>query len=54
MLGIRKFERPFSVTRDILTLPLPPQLLVRVKRHVQAYHDRIGALKPAGEASLID
>ena len=54
VLGIRKFERPFSVARDILTIPLPPQLLVRVKRHVQAYHDRIGALKPAGEASLID
>ena len=49
VLGIRKFERPFSMTRDILTKPLPPQLLVRVKRHVQAYHDRIGRLRPAGE-----
>jgi hypothetical protein len=49
VLGIRKFERPFSVTRDILTKPLPPQLLVRVKRHVQAYHDRIGGLRPARE-----
>ena len=54
VLGIRKFERPFSVSRDILTIPLPPQLLVRVKRHVQAYHDRIGGLRPAAEASLID
>ena len=51
VLGIRKFERPFSVTRDILTKPLPPQLLVRVKRHVQAYHDRIGALRPSRETS---
>jgi hypothetical protein len=37
------------MTRDILTKPLPPQLLVRVKRHVQAYHDRIGGLRPARE-----
>jgi hypothetical protein len=51
VLGIRKFERPFSVTRDILTKPLSPQLLVRVKRHVQAYHDRIGGLRPARETS---
>jgi hypothetical protein len=49
VLGIRKFERPFSVTRDILTKPLPSQLLVRVKRHVQAYHDRIGGLRPSRE-----
>jgi hypothetical protein len=54
VLGIRRFERPFSVSRDILTSPLPPQLLVRVKRHVQAYHDRIGALRPAVDAPLID
>jgi hypothetical protein len=46
VLGIRKFERPFSLTRDILTHPLPAQLLIPVKRHVQAYHDRIGALRP--------
>ncbi len=49
VLGIRKFERPFSMSRDILTSPLPPQLLVRVKRHVQAYHDRIGSLRPTAE-----
>lgn len=45
-LGIRKFERPFSFGRDILTNPLPPQLLIQVKRHVQAYHERIGAFRP--------
>jgi hypothetical protein len=50
VLGIRKFERPFSMSRDILTSPLPPQLLVRVKRHVQAYHDRIGSLRPPARA----
>lgn len=50
VLGIRKFERPFSMSRDIFTSPLPPQLLVRVKRHVQAYHDRIGSLRPTEEA----
>ena len=43
VLGIKKFERPFSFARDILTSPMPPQLLIPVKRHVQAYHDRIGA-----------
>jgi hypothetical protein len=47
VLGIGKFERPFSLTRDILTNPLPPQLLIPVKRHVQAYHDRIGAFRPS-------
>jgi len=46
VLGIRKFGRPFSFARDVLTSPLPPQLLIPVKRHVQAYHDRIGALRP--------
>ena len=46
VLGIKKFERPFSLTRDILTNPLPAQLLIPVKRHVQAYHDSIGALRP--------
>jgi hypothetical protein len=46
VLGIRKFERPFSFARDILTNPLPPQLLIPVKRHVQAYHERIGAFRP--------
>ena len=48
VLGIRKFERPFSFEREILSHPLAPQLLIPVKRHVQAYHDRIGALRPSG------
>ncbi len=48
VLGIRKFARPFSFARDILTYPLPPQLLIPVKRHVQGYHDRIGAFRPTG------
>jgi hypothetical protein len=46
VLGIRKFERPFSFARDILTSPMPPQLLIPVKRHVQRYHLHIGALRP--------
>jgi hypothetical protein len=46
VLGIRKFERPFSFARDILIRPLAPQLLIPVKCHVQAYHDRIGASRP--------
>src|SRR5207249_5092063 len=46
VLGIRKFERPVNYGLEILTSPLPPQLLIPVKRHVQAYHERVGALRP--------
>jgi hypothetical protein len=46
VLDIRKYQRPFSFMREVLTNPLPPQLLIPVKRHVQAYHERIGALRP--------
>ena len=46
VLGIRKFERPVNFGHEVLTSPLPPQLLVLVKRHVQAYHERVGALRP--------
>ena len=47
VLGIRKFERPVSFGPEIQTHPLPPQLLIPVKRHVMAYHERIGALRPS-------
>lgn len=50
VLGIRKFERSFSFSRDILTRPLPPQLLIPVKRRVQSYHDQIGAYRPVESA----
>ncbi|HEV8539868.1 MAG TPA: hypothetical protein VGQ60_01785 [Nitrospiraceae bacterium] len=46
VLGVRKFERPVNYGREILTSPLPPQLLIPVKRHVQPYHERVGALRP--------
>ena len=46
VLGVRKFQRPVYYGREILTSPLPPQLLIPVKRHVTAYHERIGALRP--------
>jgi len=46
VLGIRKFERTVSFGPEIQTRPLPPQLLIPVKRHVMAYHERIGALRP--------
>src|SRR2546425_10418077 len=46
VLGIRKFERPVNYGLEILTSPLPPQLLIPVKRHVQAYHERVGTLRP--------
>ena len=46
VLGIRKFERTVHFAREIQTSPLPPQLMIPVKRHVMAYHERIGALRP--------
>jgi hypothetical protein len=46
VLGVRKFERPVNFLREIHTYSLPPQLLIPVKRHVQAYHERIGAYRP--------
>jgi len=46
VLGIRKFERTVSFGPEIQTSPLPPQLLIPVKRHMQAYHERIGAFRP--------
>ena len=46
VLGIRKFERPVSFGPEIQTRPLPPQLLIPVRRHVGAYHERVGALRP--------
>jgi hypothetical protein len=47
VLGIRKFERTVSFGPEIQTRPLPPQLLIPVKRHVMAYHERIGAFRPS-------
>jgi hypothetical protein len=46
VLGIRKFERTVSFGPEIQTSPLPPQLLIPVKRHMQAYHEKIGAFRP--------
>ena len=46
VLGIRKFERTVSFGPEIQTHPLPPQLLIPVKRHVQEYHERIGTFRP--------
>ena len=46
VLGIRKFERTVSFGPEIQTSPLPPQLLIPVKRHMQAYHEKIGAYRP--------
>ena len=46
VLGIRKFERTVSFGPEIQTRPLPPQLLIPIKRHMMAYHERIGALRP--------
>ena len=46
VLGIRKFERTVSFGPEIQTRPLPPQLLIPVKRHMMAYHEKIGAYRP--------
>jgi hypothetical protein len=46
--GIRRYERPFSVGRDLLAGPLPAGLLIPVKIHLRDYHDEIGRLRPAG------
>ncbi|MBI3809490.1 MAG: hypothetical protein HY284_03410, partial [Nitrospirae bacterium] len=46
VLGIRKFERTVSFGPEIQTSPLPPQLLIPVKRHMMTYHDKIGAFRP--------
>ena len=41
-LGIRKFQRPVSFTREVCS-HMPPRLLIPVRRHIQAYHKQIGS-----------
>jgi len=40
-LGVRKFQRPVSFTREICS-KMPPRLLIPVRRHLQSYHQAIG------------
>ena len=40
-LGIRRYQRPISFTREICT-KMPPRLLIPVRRHLQSYHTAIG------------
>jgi hypothetical protein len=47
--GIRRYERPFSISRDLLVRPLPAGLLMPVKRHLRDYHEAIGRLRPEGQ-----
>ena len=46
--GIERYERPFSISRDLLAGPLPAGLLIPVKIHLRDYHDEIGRLRPVG------
>ncbi len=39
-LGIRRFQRPVSFTREVCS-NMPPRLLIPVRRHLQAYHQSI-------------
>ncbi|WP_447969063.1 hypothetical protein [Nitrospira sp. M1] len=42
-LGIRKYQRPISLTRDVCT-QMPPRLLIPVRRHLQDYHQRLDSV----------
>ncbi|GJL52669.1 MAG: hypothetical protein NPIRA01_38960 [Nitrospirales bacterium] len=42
-LGIRKYQRPVSFTRDVCT-QMPPRLLIPVRRHLQDYHRRLDSV----------
>lgn len=46
--GIRPYQRPFSISRDLLAGPLPAGLLIPVKIHLRDYHEEIGRLRPVG------
>ncbi|GJL67273.1 MAG: hypothetical protein NPIRA05_22440 [Nitrospirales bacterium] len=41
-LGIQKYQRPVSFSRDICSA-MPPRLLIPVRRHLQGYHARLGS-----------
>ena len=42
-LGMKKFQRPVFLTHEICPY-MPPRLLIPVRRHLQAYHARIGSV----------
>ncbi len=42
-LGVRKYQRPVSFTREVCS-NMPPSLLIPVRRHLQGYHHRIGSV----------
>ncbi|GJL65756.1 MAG: hypothetical protein NPIRA05_07270 [Nitrospirales bacterium] len=41
-LGIKKYQRPVSFAREVCS-NVPPRLLIPVRRHLQAYHERISS-----------
>lgn len=50
VLGIKRYERSFSFSREIITTPLPARLMIPVYRHLTAYHEMIGSWRPPGPA----
>ena len=47
--GIRPYQRPFSISRDLLVGPLPAGLMVPVKIHLREYHEEVGRRRPPDE-----
>lgn len=50
VLGVKRYERPFSFSREIITTPLPARLMIPVYRHLTTYHDMIAARRPSGSS----
>jgi hypothetical protein len=44
-LGVRKYQRPVMLGRELFP-KIPPRLLIPVRRHLQAYHRKVGSQQP--------
>lgn len=51
--GIERYQRPFSISRDLLAGPLPASLVGSVARHLQAYHEEVGRLRPSDRSETL-
>ena len=51
--GIERYQRPFSISRDLLAGPLPASLVGPVARHLQIYHEEVGRLRPPGRSETL-
>lgn len=45
-LGVKRYQRPVMLGRELFP-KIPPRLLLPVRRHLQAYHQEVGARRPA-------